>query len=224
MSSALASYAQLGRLIRSMDEIEILAGPSLVTLRGGERLERGREAKVGYLFGLGMRHQINDKVSIGGKLLFDHKGMKQSYTVQYLDNNGIEQFGKYQGNQNFNFLTIPVLSRFLIGSKKSFFAEAGGFVSYLLQEKTSFNNPNNGFIYTTTNTHNYKPIDAGLSAGMGFIAPMSGKFRLSMQFLVNAGMVNINNVGPFPSPTDAKTLSLAFSIGMIGFHSFNDDK
>ncbi len=196
-SSVIISHGQ------KMD-MEILVGPNLGYVKGFEILT---DFKTGLTTGLGFNYYFNDKFSVGLKFLYEEKGSQGEIIAAYSLDPLLGRIDiKAKLRSDYQYLTLPLSTKFTIGNKVRYYFEFGTFASHLV--KSQFvsgglgTNPDN--ILDATNLH--KKFDFGLSFAMGTKLSISNRFHLNLMLLNNLGLIDIrdgSSASNFPLRTNS---------------------
>ena len=161
---------------------------------------------------------INDYFNLVSNLSYETKGDK------FIGVPLTDDFGNGVGSGNaslkFNYTTLNLLARGVIGRNLKFFANGGPFVGYLLNVKeiSKVDNPINvnGSYYTGSNrdiTTKFKKIDFGVTAGIGVIYPANYKYKFSFEVRRNIGLYNLSKLPMIDNGT-LKTNSIGILAGI----------
>lgn len=179
--TSVSSHAQF-HVLRGIDEIEILGGPSLVTF-GGEDWESNK-IKIGYSAGLGAAWKLKEKSAIVVKLLSERKGIKFSYETTYFDDDMQQHTGKVTRITNLNYLTVPITFRYFFDPRNQFLVEIGAYISYLYKaQAVTESSWRSKDVYNRKN--DFTEFDSGLSLLIGYTHPFNN--NISIKFWVNGG-------------------------------------
>lgn len=160
-----------------LSEISLVAGASVVSLRGNKETEDSRQLKIGYCLGVGALHKFNNRLAVQARFLYERKGNKQELTTTYFDQNDqAYKKGQVTVDANYQYITLPVTVVWYLGGKSNFHLSGGMFVGYLLKQTTTdtFHFSFGGgtpSIQTIDNTENYQKLDGGVVGGLGFHLP-----------------------------------------------------
>jgi outer membrane protein with beta-barrel domain len=190
-------------------DIGIAAGPSGNHLYGYDKIPQNKtNPLIAFSAGVTIQYNLPKLLSIVSGIFYEKKGEKFSGYVS--DHNGLQV--PFKQKYFYNYITLPVLARFSFGKKTLFFAEGGGFASYLLNSYINVTgipvNYQNG-----STTASYKRLDAGVSIGLGLSVPLGEKLLLSVEVRDNLGLLNISE---FPVYKDKfiKTNSTNLLVGL----------
>lgn len=190
----ISAQAQLRPLIKAIDEVEVFAGPSLVSLRGNS-WEANKVTKIGFSAGVGLNFHLRNRFSIGTNFLFERKGVKHRYEIFYYD--PTERIGKVESNFNFDYITFAPLIRRSIGRKDKFYTEFGPFAAYIVKGQQIVNREYNNTRQVNERIDFYKRSDWGLKFGTGTTIQLCEKSMLNIRLQYNLGLLNIQK-----EPTD----------------------
>ncbi len=94
---------------------------------------------------------------------------------------------------NLDYLSLPVLVKWSIGSRIRFFVNAGPCLSLLLQESL-WHLPENGNKAKVANeTDAYLPVNLAVTAGCGIAIPVGKSFLVTLEVRDNLGVINIRS-------------------------------
>jgi Outer membrane protein beta-barrel domain len=134
ISFPIAAQAQFRSILKSIDEVEVVSGPSLISLHGSSSLDEGKKSKIGYVVGIGSYWHLNGRFSLATKFTFERKGINHFFQGKYFDHKTQQlEKGEVISKLNFDYLSLPITIRYFLDSKKSFYAEAEAYASYLLK-------------------------------------------------------------------------------------------
>lgn len=172
----------------------IEGGPSLTVLWGNDLITDYGSLTTGFSGGATFQYNFTKRFSLRTNLSFERKGSIS--TLQITDGQGTI-IGETTFRNNFNYITLPILARGSFGDKVKFIINAGPYVGFLIKE-TLIQEAFNEYPETKTNyTDYYKPLDFGLTTGIGFTLPITGDLLLSMEFRSNFGLYNIAATGVY---------------------------
>jgi len=207
LGTAGTAIAQTGKF-----EIGAQAGPSIVSLRGNDVLEKTNTAGIGFTAGLFVQYNLNETFSLRVDPGFERKGSTTRATV--FDEVGNE-VAEISLRQNLDYISVPLLLRAGFGKKYKVFANVGPYVSFLAgtSQVEGRNNLPAGF-YQPDPVF-LKDVDFGLTGGVGFLAPLSEKLSLSVELRDNLGLKNISST-PVVNAGKIQTNALNLLVG-IGY-------
>lgn len=191
LEASCSVYAQLGRVLRSVDEVEILGGPSLISIRGVE-FEDYIKKKVGYTVGIGGKWHIKNRTALKSYLIFERKGFNQKVDVNYFDEDLQPQKGKLDYTWNLNYATIPIVLQQYFDKRNSFFIETGPYFSYLLKGQSIAS-------YSWRDGKEFgdlkkmvRNFDLGLNFFLGYKIPFNdNNLFIEMRIETNYGLIDI---------------------------------
>lgn len=211
----LLTNAQIASVINGVDEVEILAGPSLVSLKA--KLWEGDRIKIAYTTGVGALWELTPKNSIAAKFLIERKGIKDQYETNYFDNSTQNLVKGHAKNiLNLDYLTIPITYKRSFGQAQSFGFELGCYGSYLF--KAQFISK---FSWSPSEIQNERgnlqKFDAGISFGFTHIFFSTESASLGYWVSANHGLINIGKPSAATVFQTAKTQSLSIGFKIIKF-------
>ncbi|MGI4887249.1 MAG: porin family protein [Janthinobacterium lividum] len=138
----------------------IKAGASLTNIVGSGTTGFDFKNKFGFHGGLVANLPISDVFSVQPELLYSMKGYRIS---------GDDGFGAtLERKQTLNYIDVPVLARLHTGG---LFFEAGPQFGYLVAAKYSVDSNANNPASSYRNRSNYRAVDFGYAAGLGYQLP-----------------------------------------------------
>ena len=193
---SVSGQEQIIRVIKHIDELEISAGPSSVTLYNKWINSDNRELKVAYTLRLASTFNINDRLSFISALYFERKGYKIEYQTWYYDPSidfdnckCTTSPGKVEMDTNIDYITFSPHIRLKLLSNRLHFS-AGPYVSYLTKYSHQRTNKWDG-VTNNSRDHNLKNYDLGLSLSIGYKLELSDRYTLDFILLDNLGLLNI---------------------------------
>lgn len=180
--------AQLRPLIKAIDEVEVIAGPSLVSLRGNS-WEANKVTKIGFSAGVGLQFLRKNNFSIGSNFLFERKGVKHRYETFYYDPN--EKVGNVESIFHFDYITFSPLIRYFPGRKTRFYTEFSPFAAYIIKAQQIINREYNNTRQINERIDFYKRGDWGFKFGTGMTVPLCEKSSLNICLQYNLGLLSI---------------------------------
>lgn len=187
--------------------IGVTASPTLTSTRGTSSFVKYEESKMAFSFGATFNYKIHRNFSLQADLSFERKGSVQH--IEESKSQGYYEGTSFKVNNNFDYLTLPLLARATFGNKVNFFVNAGPFVGFLLRQeevRTAEGFPTDRINYTDV----YKRFDAGITIGAGVLIPIKERFSISFEGRNNLGLVDIEK----PSST-LKTNSVNLLFGLV---------
>ncbi len=170
-------------------DIGIEGGPSLTSIRGNDFLAEFQYPTIGYSGGLSLQYNFPKLVSIRTNISYERKGVVAKFNATDINGSVI---GEIKTHTFFDYLTIPLLTRFNFGSKIKFFINAGPYFGYLIKNTNITEEFNEFPEYISENTDDYQKFDFGLTGGLGCMLPIKNNFSLSLEIRNNLGLKNIN--------------------------------
>lgn len=172
-------------------EAGIEGGSGLRFLWGNALVRQYNDPAIGFAYGAAFQYNFPKYFSIRTNLFFERKGCLSKGT--YLDNNG-NSLGTFRSQLDMDYLTLPILFRAGFGKKVKIFFNAGPYFSYLNKTTLKYKGPNVSGTFVLDLTPNYKRIDIGLAAGIGFSMPLTKILALSFEIRNNLGLYNTSKL------------------------------
>ncbi|MBN8642182.1 MAG: PorT family protein [Flavobacteriales bacterium] len=182
--------------------------------------------------GFSVEYTINEKFSLKTGLGFEKKRIdyfsKTFYTYVLESGELIFEDVDVTTKNEYNYLTIPLVVKYNFGSKKSFFANLGPYVSLLTNHnrRTTYHNLVSGDTYSRPESQYNFPFnfafsskEYGVSFGFGKSFVIKNKNKISIELRDNLGLNNrIANMSSRGVSGDIKTntinLITEFSFGL----------
>lgn len=112
-----------------------------------------------------------------------------------------------------NYIEIPFMSHFYLGSKNRFFFNIGPKISYLISEKVLTDNTS-GSTNTQYVTNVQNPLDYGLCGGFGLIFNVS-KLAFQLDSRVNYSLSDIFSNVKGASFANSNNFNIAINLGLL---------
>ncbi len=182
-------------------ELGFTAGPSLASVRVSPVPDAQHKPMVSFAFGPTLTYHLSNNLAISSGLLLDRKGTE------------VETFISPSTTRiNFDYLSLPVMVRYSFGNFVKWYVNAGPYVSYLVQEQRSFSNSTT-FAAESKNTDDFKPMDFGLSGGIGLRVPVMCNVYFNTELRHNYGL---HNISALPVYKDGKLQTNSTNL-LLGF-------
>ena len=189
-------------------KIGINTGINYPDIRGHE-YAKYNNFKVGYLFGVTFDYYLKENLSLKANINYERKIKKLQLT--YFDYDA-EESGKENFREIYEYINIPILLKYEFGNSK-FFANAGPFFNYLLNNKIEPDYPNDDSDVVTE----LKKIDFGLSLGIGTNISLNEKNDITIEIRDDFGIVDTGGVPKHVGgkvKTNTIKLILAWNLGI----------
>ena len=191
-------------------DIGLEGGPSWTSLRGNDILEDFNDPTIGYSGGLTFQYNFPKLISLRTNIAYERKGVIAKSQATDINGNPI---GEITTHSNFDYLTMPLLTRLTFGNKMTFFVNVGPYFGYLIKH-TSVTEAFNEFPKSTwDNTDNFKRFDTGLTGGLGGGLKIKDKFLLTLEIRHNIGLYNTSKL---PVYNDGTIMTNSTNL-LIGF-------
>lgn len=215
LASASICQAQF-RLLRGIDEIGIIGGVSAVNLRGSEQFERGKQTKLGYIFGIDLKLNLSNpaRFKLSSKILFELKGNQQKLLVNYFDEiDQIEKKGYFESTINLNYASLPVNVECYIDKKLKLYTITGIFASYLQNAVTIQENFFGTYRISQSKITDIKNYDLGITFGFGYRFLFTKKYLVAFELNNKIGFTDVSNQDAAMSTTPImNTNAISFNV------------
>jgi Outer membrane protein beta-barrel domain len=218
LSLAITAQAQFRSILKSIDELEVIGGPGLVSLHGSSSLEEYKKSKIGYIVGIGSYWNIKKRFSGAMKFIFERKGINTLIQGKYFDHTTQQlENGEAEYKLNFDYLSLPITIRYFLDSKKLFYAEAGVYASYLLKCRIEVE-------YSWQQAHDYSDMtdryydfDGGITLALGYKFKVTDNASIGFWMSTNYGLFNVGRqqLNPIADNVRHKTLSIGVGISRM---------
>lgn len=210
-----SSNAQF-RIFKNIDEVEIFAGPSFLTIRGSEDVSDGREPFVRLNAGVSLKHNFTNRTSLTGGIFYGKKGGRQIIETIYYDTiSQSEKSGEVEYIVELEYLTIPITVRYNFLKKRILFVEVGPYLGILLKETTTVTRFYSGQRNSFEDTESYNKNDFGVTVGIGLSLPINTRISLSAKVNTDIGLIDVSKLDPNMSTHDIiKTNSTSLLLGL----------
>ncbi|HTJ52822.1 MAG TPA: porin family protein [Cyclobacteriaceae bacterium] len=212
--SALLMFASLCVSHAQNFEGEIIAGPSLTSLRGND-VVNSLNPSINFFGGLGINYHLKANSLLNVRLLFDKKGATSDNLTLYSGPDPNSAYGTEKVIARSNYLTLPVQYKYRLGKKIQYEFGLGMYTAYLIShyqiiKTTGTTDFSDG---KENNTKDYKRGDLGLSTGIGILIPLQKSFSLNISINDNLGLINTSKVPVYHNGT-VKNNSLMLLLGV----------
>ena len=195
-------------LAQSKIRFGVNGGMTYSSFRGNEAAEE-LDAGFDFLVGVSVEYPLKNKLSLLANLSYDSKtaaGTPSGFIPSPED----PASGNINAEANYQYITLPIVLKYKIGAKQSFYADAGLFVGYLLKSQTHEDYYNTSDDTTSLN----KKIDAGLVLGFGKSFKLKNNQEITIELRENLGLLNTSKVnvsGGNSVKTNSLNLILSYS-------------
>lgn len=201
---------------KTISQIELIAGPSIIYIRGNEYLRDVREAKIGFSGGVGLTHTTKTRFEVNMSFLYENKGSKSEFTYQNTDFNppAIEEA---KLNYTLNYFTYCLLPRYKI-YKENTLIGCGPYFSYLTSLRQQSKIYRDGNLVANSNTRpdpdlTNKRWDIGISFMVGHKFSFK-KINNLLQIKYNLGLTDIQLTSG-TQPIYNNTISIHYGIILV---------
>jgi len=214
---------------RLIDKLEFVVGPSLCFNHGnmfinnfkgnyanGNYVQNRRITKVAYSIGAGAYHSVSKWLDVNARVLWEQKGSRAELNIPFSAVNNDREF--ITSEYTYNYLTIYLAPRILIGGKNKLAISCGGYYSTIKDEKVheSIHDTKNVFAPTEgtlmgrswyvlgsdggivsssfiPGMQSFEKNSFGASVGISYSTSIGGQHNISTQLIDNYGLQNANN-------------------------------
>lgn len=158
------------------------------------------DSRLGPNFAFHAEYYLSDQWSIKAEAIYDKKGWGGFYN-DTLKNQSVSNV-----NYSLNYISIPILATWHIGSEKLWYANVGPYIGMLLSASNDYNNADD--------KSRYKSIDAGANLGLGIQFPLSYKSNRNKIFFEYNWQIGAANISAVSSSNSATLMRQALSAGI----------
>ena len=176
--------------IYSKIRFTLMAGPSILSVRGNESYNQWGVTKFGYSAGFGIIKELTSYLHVQGKILFEKKGYKMSKPDTISTSNG-PLFIESSNNYKYDYLTFSIVPQFLIGKRKAISIGTGFYFGSLLRARYQAISSYFNYNYTRKMTDAYSKEDYGLAINLGYSLAVNKKYLIELQLTENYGLKQI---------------------------------
>jgi len=201
----LLSFGQTDRF-----EIGLEGGPSLTSLRGSEFIDKYSDPALAYSAALTFQYNFPKMISIRTNIAYEQKGSITRIPAKDQDNNTV---GELTFHTNFEYLTMPILTRITFGQKIKLFINIGPYVGYLIKQTQVIEEFKEFPETTIDNTKNDKRFDIGICGGIGGGIAIHERILLTLEIRNNLGLYNVSKI---PVYNDGSNMTNSTNL-LVGF-------
>ncbi len=177
----------------------------------GNYLSNGDNMKLGTSGGLIIQYNLKSFLSLKTGIYIENKGSSEK--VQ-----GTNQLGQntkiFRINENFQYLSIPVLLKATFGKNKlNYFINVGPSANLLIKQIEHYDAFENIPGRTTDYTSKFKKMEYGIVGGIGVSYTLKQKFICSVELRDNLGLTSISKL-PIYGSGSIKTNYLGCFLGI----------
>ena len=163
-------------------EFGVLTGPSINMFSGDYRMNEFSSPKTGFSAGASF-HYIFGRFSLGTNVLFERRGEQYRF-LAILPDNYIDI------EQEFDYLTVPILLGYKIDRNKNLRINFGCYYSYLLNEMQYAEL--NGEFFNSRNPELWNSLDLGILGSVDYNISITNNLCLNIEARANFGIVDIH--------------------------------
>ncbi len=197
-----------------VSSIEIFVGPSHSYFRWD--FPYSQNLNLSLSGGIGITHIFRERLEIDAKIMIEEKGFQTEYVETLFDANNNAITSCYFQSGQLRYATLILMPRIILDKSNHFFLGLGSYFSLLNRASETVERFSlDGSQFSVSNsetTQNYQPFDFGISTTVGYRTPLSKRFGITSQLLLNWGLTNISDV-PL-SASKIKNTSVSLLIGL----------
>ncbi|MEO5980122.1 MAG: porin family protein [Chryseolinea sp.] len=200
---------------RVVSEWETLAGASVNNPTVLESSKPSRKTKLGPFVALGVTHRFSEKFALNVKGVYEVKGTRSKmHELDFTFNPPSDQYAKQE--INLTYAEIIILPRYYPSKKVNAFFSMGPYFGYLLSEKVRnevfLNGVSivNSFSKLPSDKKNYRDMDFGITANIGYSKKLSKRLNSTIQVLYSRGFDSTNR----PTAGTLVNSSLEICVGL----------
>lgn len=171
----------------------VTSGATFSNIRGNDTAELNKY-DFNYVGGLGIEVPINTKFSFVTGVNYDNKSFKNEIDFDrptlFDPIDPAFSTEKRKIKLTLQYLSIPVLFRYFIDNKNSFFINSGPFLGVFLNSKTRID----GDKIEDESNDLFKTLDLGWSFGIGKKVKISENNTINVELRNNLGLTNISDI------------------------------
>jgi hypothetical protein len=197
-------------------KIGVNAGATFSGFRGQEVPTLDYGPGFGFLGGLTFEYGLNERLSLRANPAYHRKSSKAK--SQYETNDGFGDPWILHDQTitfNYDYVSLPIMAKYSLGQKRSFFLSGGIFAAYLLKsEARSKSDPPapDGQEAPINTTSSNNKLDFGLSVGIGKSIALGGSNALTIELRDDLGL---SKVGKYTnSSSNALNLLVGWSFDL----------
>jgi hypothetical protein len=174
-------------------------GPGLGVLWGSSDAKQDRVPIAAGTAGYAFQYNFTKIISIRTDLAYERAGTDYAWWLQ------INQTGppsKVRVKDQFDYMTVPILTRATFGERIGFFVDAGPYFGALMAMREIWLQPD--LPKSVTNYVSFfKRFDIGITEGLGVMVPLGTMFAVSFEARNNTGFYKLdkNPIYGYPNPT-----------------------
>jgi hypothetical protein len=202
---------------QSSTSIGINAGSTLSWLRGND-IAKQNDPAVNFLVGVSLELPVSNNLAFFTSLNYERKSVSRNIPFSSLGmgnvpdpNDPAFRQGGFDVRYTLSYLTVPINIRYYIGSGKKFYINGGPYAGFILGDSAKIEGRK-----AEDENGDYKSVEFGINAGLGFRVLSSSKHNLDIELRDNLGLTNIYD-GPVVDNGTVKTNTL----NLIANWSFN---
>lgn len=206
-------FAQI-QLLKSIDEVELMVGPSIEVLRGRENSE-DNVVKVGYAAYGGVSWNISNKIGIKLRVGYHRKGQNREAQVSYWNSDSQEEIQTiFFSKRNLDYLVVPISFVYKPFDRQlPLCLEGGVFISSLRRAQTIGVYSDGGRPKETFDVmSDHEKGDWGMVLGIDYQIISLSQLNLLFAVFYQFGFFDVSTAPSYTTYHNLKTSSLFFSV------------
>lgn len=167
--------------------LSVCGGVGLGFLYGNDYIKSNQSMRSAPSIGIITEFFLNDKISFTTGLNFVKKG-SWDQGIRYIDNGVTYVTSSY--TNDYKYLNVPIMIGYSTGNNFKLLSGFGFYTGFLLQHKDYFHTGFLNIQIGENNTEDYKFIDFGIAASLGFSFSISSNTQLFFLTRHNLGLTN----------------------------------
>lgn len=198
-------------------QIQFFVGPNISNFWGNNSIQN-QVINVQHCVGLGISHRVSKSLDLQAKLLWELKGSKMELQTTFYDQNNQPLTSSFIIGTRLEYLTGSFIFNYYFDERHKFYSGVGLGLSYLLIQESyakEFDiSTGNQISYYKFRTTEYRDLDAGCVAALGFNQKLGIKTFFTIQLLGNIGIVDIINPDVPNMSRPVRNYSVSLLIGI----------
>jgi hypothetical protein len=197
-------------------EIGVNIGPNLTRLHGNG-LSRYYDWRFTFTENVSFQYNLTKSFALYTNIAYESKGCTGK-NMKLIDSSGTNRGSNNPFDFNYQYLTMPVLIRYITSGQYKFFVNAGPYVGYLLKYVETLNDVE---VNRTSDMHK---IDLGFTTGIGTLLPVNDHWSVSIELRNSLGFYNVRKsqeiyqTAPVRPVTDLNPVTTTSTSLLFGAH------
>ena len=174
----------------------------------GDNFFKEMKPQLDYLIGSSLDIQIKERLFLTLNINYERNSVKRYYNnfyglIGYTYGQAPSSPPKNKFETRFEYITMPVMVKYMLNYEKKLYINGGGYFGYLLKIK----NIDNGIESDLDFNNEYNKMDYGCALGIGYNYHFNPNNQLSIELRGNYGLITLNKTDTY-SFRDTKRNSL----------------